>query len=186
MSKYDLFFTLITIVYGLMLTELFGRLHKLIRNKKVIEWHWFPLLVVWYLFLIIIKNWWGLALPGKSAPELDIIVFLGNSHLLILLYLLVSAVLPDSIPTTGLNLKEYYFNNRKYFYGLMIAVNVLALVIQFLSSLSLGTSFYLLNLYLNSMLVLLMIILFFSNRLWLHELIVLLFIIFLCSEIMAS
>lgn len=186
MSKYDLVFTLITIVYGLMLTELFASIHKLIRHKKVIKWHWLPLLVVWYLFLVIIKNWWGLALPGDNSPEINIFVFLGYSHLLLLLFLLVSAVLPDFIPTEGLILKEYYFENVKYFWGLMIAVNLGALLISFISSVSLDTQFSLLNLVANLFGILLMLVLFFSRKLWLHELIVIFFVLVVCFEIIVS
>ena len=44
MSKYDIVFTLFTIVYGLMLTDLFLSFHKLIRSRKKVTWHWLPLL----------------------------------------------------------------------------------------------------------------------------------------------
>lgn len=160
-----------------MLTELFASLHKLIRKKNVIKWHWLPVLVVWYLFLVIIKNWWGLALPGTQSPEINIFIFLGYSHLLVLVYLLVATVLPDSIPMEGLNLIDYYLQNIRYFWGLMIAVNITALFISFISSISFGISFHLPNLFANVVGILLMLILVFSRKLLFHKLLVLFFVL---------
>lgn len=184
MSKYDLVFTLITIVYGLLLTELFARLHKLIRQRQAIQWHWFPLLVVWYLFLIIIKNWWDLALPGEHAPQVNIYIFLGYGHVLVLLYLIVSAVLPDSVPIGGLNLREYYIKNSRYFWGLNIALNMLATVVSLISHLTAGTTFNLINLGVNAVLILLTLVLVLSSKFWIHKIIVMLFVVFTCFEIL--
>lgn len=48
--------TLITVVFGLMLTELFVSVHRLIRNRQRVRWHWLPLLVSWYVLVTILKN----------------------------------------------------------------------------------------------------------------------------------
>jgi len=44
MSKFEIMATLITIVFGLMLADLFTSLHKLIKARKIVKWHWLPLL----------------------------------------------------------------------------------------------------------------------------------------------
>ena len=117
MSKLEIIATLITIVFGLMLADLFSSLHKLIKARKIVKWHWLPLLNAWYLFIIILKNWWSLT----SIEEYSMIKFLAFAHILILLYLSVSIVLPDKIQNNGINLKEYYFQHHKYYWGLMTA-----------------------------------------------------------------
>ncbi|MBN2088204.1 hypothetical protein JW964_01250 [candidate division KSB1 bacterium] len=131
MSKSDIVITLFTVVYGLMLAELFLSLHKLIRARKTVKWHWLPLLAAWYLFLTILKNWWDLSPLQNGADSMNICLFIAYGHLLFLTFLLVSAALPDVIDKNGIELKTYYFNNHRYFWGLMSSVVILSIVINF-------------------------------------------------------
>ena len=78
MPKYDIMITLFTIVYGLMLTDLFLSFHKLIKSRKNVKWHWLPLLAAWYLFLIILKNWWDLSSFQNSADSVSLENETGN------------------------------------------------------------------------------------------------------------
>ncbi|NOY06649.1 MAG: hypothetical protein GXO82_08490 [Chlorobi bacterium] len=130
MSHFEIVVTLVTIVYGLMLTDLFGSLHKLIRARDSVRWHWLPLLAAWYILLIILKNWWAISYTQDAEHWKNFIIFIGYGHLLVLLYLLVSSVFPDSIPDEGISLKQYYFSNHRYFWGLMCAVYSLAFIIS--------------------------------------------------------
>jgi len=123
---------LITIVFGLMLTELFVSVHRLIRNRQRVRWHWLPLLVSWYVLVTILKNWWGFVFGGDDGAWASGWVFFFYGHLLFLLYLVVSAVLPDEVPADGLDLQEYYFETRRYFWGLLAGVNLLLLVFSLL------------------------------------------------------
>lgn len=120
--------TLITIIYGLMLTELFASVHRLIRNRRRIRWHWLPLLVSWYVFVMVLKNWWGLVFQEADGLWASGWIFFFFGHLLFLLYLVVSAVLPDEIPADGLDLREFYFGNSRHFWGLLAGVNLLMLI----------------------------------------------------------
>lgn len=45
-----------------------------------------------------------------------------------MLYLVVSAALPDEVPDDGLDLEEYYFGTRRHFWGLLAGVNLVLLV----------------------------------------------------------
>ena len=130
MSKYDVVVTLFTIVYGIMLTDLFLSFHKLIRYRKIVKWHWLPLLAAWYLFLIILKNWWELAFFQESSDWMNIFYFIAYGHLLVLIFLLVSTALPDDIQKNGVELKAYYFENHRYFWGLMSTVVLVSLSID--------------------------------------------------------
>ncbi len=132
MLKYNIVITLFTIVYGLMLTDLFLSFHKLIRYRKKVKWHWLPLLTAWYLFLIILKNWWDLSSLQNSVDSMNIYFFIAYGHLLFLTFLLVSTALPDIIEKSELDLKSYYFRNHRYFWGLMSSVVVLSIVINFI------------------------------------------------------
>lgn len=129
---------LITIVYGLMLTDLFASLHRLIRNRRLVRWHWLPLLAAWYVLLILLKNWWDLPFSQDSQRWQHLLVFLAYGHMLVLWYLVVSTVLPDEVPAAGLDLKEFYFRNHRVLWLLMALVLALSQAITLGSSLAEG------------------------------------------------
>jgi hypothetical protein len=128
MSSTANIFTLVTIIFGLMLTDLFASLHRLIRNRRRVRWHWLPLLVSWYVLTMVLKNWWGLVFSGGDNVWASGWIFFFYGHLLLLLYLLASAVLPDEVPADGLDLREFYIENRRHFWGLMASVYLLMLI----------------------------------------------------------
>jgi hypothetical protein len=100
-----------------MLLELASRLHLLIRKRKVIKWHFLPLLASWYVFLTVLNNWWGLSLYPENTKSFSILIFLFYGHLLIVTYLITTSVLPDKVEKIGIDLKEFYFENHSYFWG---------------------------------------------------------------------
>ena len=112
MSKNDIIVTFFTIIYGLMLADLFLSLHYLIKAKEKVKWHWLPLLASWYLFLIILKNWWELYSMQNAAESMNIYFFVAYGHLSLLLFLLAFTVLPDVVEKKGIELKSYYFNKK--------------------------------------------------------------------------
>jgi len=186
MSKFEIIVTLFTIVYGLMLTDLFTSLHKLIRARKIVKWNWLPLLTSWYLFLLILKNWWAMAISGNSLEEYSILSFLAYGHLMILLYLLVSAVLPDVIPKKGVDLKEYYFQHHRYFWGLMAAVGLIPILISIVPKLIHSSSIGISNIIVFTINLMLTILLVISKRYWIHSVLVILFTLITLLEIVSK
>ncbi len=115
---------LISVVVGLGLAELLGRLNALIQARHRVRWH--PLPLAWALIALVLVNnyWWGLYLGNVSAVRAtDAASFLPGLLMPILLYLLCAAALPrpadaDQPPT---DLREAYFGQRIYFFGLLLA-----------------------------------------------------------------
>ena len=74
--------------------------------------------------LAIVAFWWSAAIWAKS-PEANATFSLGEFLPLllqmILLALLAAASFPDKIPEEGLNLAEYYQENRVYQWSLFVA-----------------------------------------------------------------
>ncbi|MBN1269592.1 MAG: hypothetical protein JXB04_08395 [Kiritimatiellae bacterium] len=124
--------TLITIVFGLMLTDLFASVHRLIRNRRRVRWHWLPLLVAWYMLTTVLKNWWALVSHDGGGVWASGWMFFFYGHLLLLLYLAASAVLPDEIPADGLDLRKFYVGNRRHFWGLLAGVALAMLLVTLL------------------------------------------------------
>lgn len=185
MSHFEVVITLITIVYGLVITNLFASLHKLIKAKKNVQWHWLPLLTAWYILFLILKNWWGITYSVESRHWDSILIFILYGHLLIVLYLLSSSILPDSIPKEGINLKEYYFQNHGYIWGLMCGVIIISVIISVFRANIAGIPVSSFNLALNGVILLVTILLIVNKKLILHSVIIILFVLLLINEIIS-
>ena len=57
--------TLISIIIGIGLTEMFGNLHRLIRNPKQVTWDWLPVGWSAVLLLLVAVSYTHLTLPTK-------------------------------------------------------------------------------------------------------------------------
>ena len=172
-----------TIVYGLILTDLFASFHKLLRARKKVTWHWLPLLTAWYIFLLILKNWWDLAFLEDTSSLNNIIFLIAYGHLLLLLFLLASSALPDKIQKNGINLKDYYFQNHRYFWGIMSAVGLLSLLIAIVKKLTQEIPLNPYNIGANIIFLTLTILMATNKKYWFHAVILILFVVLTLLEI---
>lgn len=105
--------TLISIIIGIGLTEMFGNLHRLIRNRGQVTWDWLP--VVWstVLLLLVVNYWWAIyqGIIGvdqlRNAAELGLILVQP-----IILFLLTASVLPNFGTTRKWDMRRYYDEHR--------------------------------------------------------------------------
>jgi hypothetical protein len=109
----------VSIVIGLGVTDILVSLHRLLRARAQVRWDWAALAVAFLVLLTIVQMWWTIAQP--SAKSMTIGAFLPMLVELVLLFLLASAVLPDSLPPEGIDLKAYYHDNGGYIWTLFAA-----------------------------------------------------------------
>lgn len=183
MSKNDIVITLFTIVYGLMLADLFLSFHRLISARKTVKWHWLPLLAAWYLFLTILNNWWGLSPHQSSTDSMNIYFFIAYGHLLFLTFLLTSTALPDVTDKNGIELKTYYFKNHRYFWGLMSSVVILSIFINFIKRFHQLDSLNISTVLAVSILPILTITLAISKKYWVHSTFLIILVVGIVFEI---
>ena len=118
MTAIDYVAGFISILVGLSLAEIAQSTHRLLRCRHRVRWHWYPFAAALLLLLIIIELWWNtnqVIVPGRPVT---IGIFLPIVGGLLLLYLTCAAVLPDEVPTEGLDLRASYFANARYFWTL--------------------------------------------------------------------
>lgn len=184
MTKYEIVITLFTIIYGLMLADLFFSFHKLVRSRRVVKWHWLPVVSAWYLFVVILKNWWDLASLQGMADAMNIYFFVAYGHLLFVIFLLVSTALPDSVPVGGVNLKTYYFDNHRYFWGLMSLVVVISLMIAFVQQIGNQGPTNLVNLVAVCLFLALLLTLSLCRRYWVHAVLLVVLVLGIVFEML--
>jgi hypothetical protein len=106
-----------SILFGLALGDLLLNLDRLLRNWREIRWHPLPLIAAAFVTLALLAGWWDLYDVLTSRSTFTILDFLPDFIKLILLFLIAAAALPSS-SSSSVDLKEFYFANRKYFYTL--------------------------------------------------------------------
>jgi hypothetical protein len=108
--------TLISIIIGLGLTEMFGNLHRLIRNRPRVTWDWLPVTWAAALLLLVINYWWSIYLgvsgltQSNNAAELGLLLIPP-----ILLFLTTASVLPHFDAHCEWDVRRHYDEQRKTF-----------------------------------------------------------------------
>ena len=105
-----------SIVLGVGIAFELEHLNRVLRAPNV-RWHWAQPIFALFVLLTIISYWWSAA----NQPEGSITLgeFLPIMVDLVLLVLLAASALPDKIEEDGLDLAEYYQDNRRYQWLLM-------------------------------------------------------------------
>jgi len=107
---------LISIIVGLGLTEMFGNLHRLIRNRARVTWDFLPLAWAATLFVVVLNYWWAvyLGLDGshqaRTAAEFGLILAPP-----LLLFLATASVLPNFEPGDDWDMRAHYQTQRRVF-----------------------------------------------------------------------
>jgi hypothetical protein len=118
MDRFGHLLALVSIIVGLALTDLLGSLHRLIRARRRVRWHWLPLVWAAGVLLLNLQYWWVFFRVGKArvwGKLLELGVHLCGP---ILLFLACAAALPDEVED-GNDLLEQYFAQRHYFFALL-------------------------------------------------------------------
>jgi len=108
--------TLISIIIGLGLTEMFGNLHRLIRNRTRVTWDWLPVAWSATLLILVINYWWSLYLGVSGLQQLSNAAEFGLLLIPpILLFLTTASVLPNFDPNSEWDMRRHYGEQRKTF-----------------------------------------------------------------------
>lgn len=127
MSPFEYSLILVTIIVGLAITDMLVSLHRLLRSRTQVRWHWLPLVAALLVLLTLLQFWWGFYRLGRVEVWNQYGAFLLLLLQLILMFLLACAALPDD-ERDRLDLAQYYEHNRRYFWTLFSLVALMATV----------------------------------------------------------
>ncbi|MEO5493014.1 MAG: hypothetical protein ABIR08_03190 [Sphingomonas sp.] len=141
MSVIEYVSVFVSIVLGLAVAELGGSFHKLMRARRRVQWDWMSLVLAFAMLLEVVQFWWLSHDWYARSAGLRLVEFLPNLVLLLLIYLMAAAVLPDEVPEEGLSLRLFYVESAPYFWSLVLAMTVA--IIAILGPRNAGTSNFL-------------------------------------------
>ena len=133
MKPFDYLTVLISIVMGLAIANLLSGVVRLMHARHRVRIYWPP--VVWsvLLFVITTQHWWSeYNLRFKTDWGFD--GFLGTLLIPVDLYLLCALVLPNRDDDDQIDLRAWYFTNRRTFFILLIALAPLAYIEELLTT----------------------------------------------------
>ncbi|HZU51022.1 MAG TPA: hypothetical protein VE968_04020 [Sphingomicrobium sp.] len=119
---------LVAIVLGLALAELGTSFHRLMRAGKRVKWDWMSPALAFLMLLEVVQFWWISQSWYANATELRLLEFLPRLLLLLLIYLLAAAVLPDEVQEDGVDLRAFYVETSRYFWALIVVLTAFIMI----------------------------------------------------------
>lgn len=126
MSAFDYLSVLTSIVLGLAIANVLTRLTRVITARERVNFYWPP--VAWgiWLFFIAVQHWWASWSVRHTAQW-----SFGSFWLELLtpvdLFVLSSLTLPGSEESDKVDLGEWYFRNRRWFFAFLLFLPVLSI-----------------------------------------------------------
>jgi hypothetical protein len=128
MHAFEFLTAFVAILIGLAITDLATSLHRLLRARARVKWDWASLAAAAFVAIQVMAQFWVF---WFSQGE-QVYTFASTSALaavLVLVFLMASAVLPDEVPAEGLDLRAFYDANRAYFWSL-VALYIATVTVQ--------------------------------------------------------
>ncbi len=119
MSEFEYLETLSIIIVGLALTNIMTSVHKLVEAGPRVRWHWGAVMTTLFAAIVSLGFLWVLLANRASQPAHPLFIgfLLVWATNLALLFFICAASLPDEVPHEGINLRDFYFGNRRRFFG---------------------------------------------------------------------
>jgi hypothetical protein len=132
---------LFTVLIGLAIADVATSLHRLIRHHYAVRWDPLALLASLFSLLLSIGMWFDLWGIRHATSVRYFFLYLVLVAAFFILFLIAASSLPDEVTGT-VDLREFYERNRRYFWRLVLAFEVLyvALGLHFISGLLAGLS----------------------------------------------
>ena len=121
MTVSDFLLAFVGIIIGLGVADLLTSLHKLLRAGERVKWHWATPTLAALMLLVTLGVWFRSFGAFSGIRSETVADFLPGFVVLVFCFLMMAAALPDDVPDSGIDLKQYYFSSRKHLWSLMSA-----------------------------------------------------------------
>jgi H+/Cl- antiporter ClcA len=181
MTHVEYIAALLSIIVGLGVTDLAQSVRELVRPQRTVDWHWLPVLWAATTLLIAIQLWWNSFSFLSESVSVFFFPFVGQ---FLFLYLTCAFALPDpewQKPQTRsegddgdrspLDLEAFYFSeaHRRWYFGILIAFLVTSQIGgQTVRALQQGYGMNEQELASNTLLVVFLATLIWTDRRWVH------------------
>lgn len=127
MDEFSYLSVLIGVILGLAITQILQGFRGLLHFRQSVTFYWPSLVWAGLILLIAVQSWWA----SFGLRHLTGWTFLGFTVVLLenaCIYMVAALVLPDFAEERHVDLKQSYFKQAPWFYGLFIAALVFSLL----------------------------------------------------------
>jgi len=113
---------------GLAVADLSLSMHRLIRAGRSIKWDWITPVLAFVTLCYILNLWWGFYFDYSKLESLQFGWFMFDVAILLVLFLMVAAVLPDDKLERGASLRQYYWDSCTHYWSMHAIYMVLVVM----------------------------------------------------------
>lgn len=126
---------LFAVLIGLAIADIATSFHRLLRSPAPVRWDPLALLAAAFAIVITVGMWFDLWGIRHATSVRHFFLYLVLVALFFVLFLVAASSLPDEI-SDGVDLRDFYRRNHRYFWSLITAFEIfyVALGIHFLGS----------------------------------------------------
>ncbi len=126
MDSFEYLIALVSVIAGLGITRALSGIARLVDMRHRVRMSWIPLCWTASALLWLVAFWWFTFLLSSiegwsTALHIFILVYAGS------IFFLIALLFPENIPE-GHDMLEHFLDNRKLFFGTLLAVGLLDLV----------------------------------------------------------
>jgi len=129
MDAFSYLSVLISLILGLAITQVLKGFRGLMHARSRVRGYW-PT-VLWGILIIVIsvQSWWSMfgLRNHQDWTFLEFSIVLAQT---IVIYLLAALVLPDIFGDSHVDLREHYYNHRRWFQSLLTVLIAISIVKQ--------------------------------------------------------
>lgn len=125
-NPFDYLTVLTSIVLGLAIANVLGRLATVITARERVNFYWPPIAWAIWLFFIAVQHWWA-QWSVRHTAQWNFASFWLQLLTPVDLFLLSSLVLPGREEAERLDLSEWFFRNRAWFYALLFFLPLISI-----------------------------------------------------------
>ena len=128
MTRFEYLAIFYGIIVGLALGNIASSVHTLLEARERVRWHWMAPVNAAGVTIATLGTFWAWWVGRDAGISQPIFLnFLPGSVASLVLYVVCAATLPDTVPESGIDLKEFYFSSHRQFWGLLAAYFLLRL-----------------------------------------------------------
>jgi hypothetical protein len=125
-SAFDYLTVLISIVLGLAIATVLARIGTVITARERVDFYWPPVAWAIWIFFISVQHWWA-EWGIRHTLEESFATFWLQLLVPVDLFVLATLVLPEREEQGKLDLGEWYFRNRRWFFAFMFFLPALSI-----------------------------------------------------------
>jgi hypothetical protein len=115
---------LFSVLIGLAIADVAASFHRLMRAEPRVRWDPLALLSALFAMIITVGMWFDLWGIRNATSVRHFFLYLALVGAFFVLFLIAASSLPDEVPE-GVDLREFYGRNRRYFWSLVTLFEII-------------------------------------------------------------